>query len=739
MVEMLFMRNAVLKHLDGTAHRLLSFEIEADQAWLIFLSGRTALPYSERYSELADTFVEQKANNEKPLRSKSIVETSLTALARAPSAARIALSDRAWARIEPLVDNPGLLDRHQRARLLREHANRSPANGTPKTLLKDLRAFWQGGQTQDALLGDYDKSGRPNETGTGRRGRKTKLEKRAYQLTARDLELMREVLETFYFDQKKKQKLTSTLQELHERHYTYVDGNNNSCLMPGDECPSYRQLDYFLKSTYPLEERLKKRKGEKRFAQENRSTEGSIQLDCHGVGHMYEFDATIADVILVSSKDRAAIVGKPTLYLIVDRASRLIVGWYAGFENASYTAAMEAILSLGQDKEALCRKLGIEYDPADWPAHGILPEMFLADQGELTSKKARRIARALRSMLSNVPGLRPDWKPLVECGFAMLHQIVGPHAPAYSPDAENRRRRGVNQDRYSALNLEEFTSLVVKAIITHNKTMQTGFPLSVSQVADEVPPIPRALWAHGVRRRMGKLDRMDFERVRAELMPRATATITEDGILFERMFYSCPEAKSRGWLVEGRRHRKPLEIAFDYRLVDEIIVYSPDGSGESFVASLAKDSVMFDGMAQADVKRHFIAVDELTTTAPEAKRQARYDYNQHAKKIAKTATAEMKEATQGQSRSSRKKDTAPARAVALASERSRLGGVARHPQRAAAAAPETKKQTLAPVIQLRPADPTVVATPPPPLKAQPADRPLGLKERMALARKQMEG
>lgn len=746
-----FRRNEVLvRKEDATRHRLLTFDVETDAAWLIVLNYEFALPCRATYSKLPREFFAEEPKNSVPEPAKSNVsEPTMQAFARAPSNAQILQSALAWKRIEPLVDNVGLFERHERARLLSERAAH-PDGGTPKTILKDLRAYWQGGQTQDALLGHYANCGRPNVVGTGGRGRKAKKgSQRPYQLAQADYDAMRDVLETFFLQKDKYRTLTAALQELHERHYTYLDGNGTKCLKPAVECPSYRQLDYYLKENYPLEVRIRKRKGDKEFEQNHRSTEGSVQLDCHGVGHMYEFDATIADVLLVSTADKAAIVGKPTLYLIIDRASRMIVGWYVGFENASYTAAIQAILSLGEDKEKLCRYLGIDYDPADWVAHGILPEAFLADQGELTTKKARRIARSLRATLMNVPGLRPDWKPLVECGFAMLHQIIAPHTPAYSPDAENRKRRGANKDKEVSLNIKQFTSLIVKAIITHNKTMQTGYPLSIAQVADGVPPIPRELYSHGMRRRMGKLDQMDFERVRAELMPRDKATITPDGLQFGRLFYSCPEAEARGWLVEGRRHRKPLEIAFDYRLVDTIVVFAPDGSGESFVASLTKDSVMFAGMPLADVTRHFHDVDQLTAPAQEVKRQARFEYNQHAGLLIAAAKADVLPAVKGVSRSSRKKDTAPARAAELAAERTANGGIrpnpppqhAQHVVHPAPAASDEPAATAVVIPITRGLDPT--STHPQTAADVPASAsggaPMTLKQRMAEARKRMQG
>lgn len=708
-----FYRNEVLIREDGTRHRLLRLDTTlikdelkgqtdvVGTAWLILLGASQALPRRVPLEELNEQYRRQERDEAPAQRAKSeLFVTELPALPKPPSAASIRLSERAYARIEPLVDNPDIFEPSSRHALLVARS-KEPGAGTPKTLLKDLRNWWQGGQTQDALLGFYSNCARPATVGTAGRGRrKVKgIEAQAfesnealteapdadagevkkgiapYQLTQEDLDHMRDVIETYFFDKKVRRTLSKTLQELHERHYSYVDGNGFEYLRPAHECPSYRQLSYFLRSNYPTEVIQKERKGEKRFAQEDRSTEGSIQLECHGVGHIYEFDATILDLPLVSSKSRNDIVGKPTLYLIIDRHSRLIVGWYMGFENANYSAAMQAILSIGEDKEALCKELGLPYDPADWPAHGVLPEMFLADQGELVHKKARRIARSIRSTISNVPGLRPDWKPLVECGFAMIHQVISPNAPGFTPDAETRKRRSVNRDRDIALNMNEARQLILSAIITHNKSAQLGYPLTVEQASDGVRPIPRDLWRHSVLRRMGKLDQMDYEKLRAELMPRSSATVSEDGIQFEQMYYSCPEAQARGWLVDGRRRRMPLEVAFDYRLVDKIVVYSPNKTGESFVAKLTGDSVMFNGMSLKEVKQHFDRVDTLGAGSIEAKRQALFEHKQRTKPTIDKAVVEAKAATKGVSRSSRRADTAAARQEELQLERQRTAGV----------------------------------------------------------------
>lgn len=720
-------------------YRLLRFSAadteRPEGVWLIELSSPLALPCWVSLVQLEEHY--------RPQQAQGAVALATDTISSAPSLASIRIADETFLRIQPLIDEPGIMEPSSRHALLKLRAA-EPGGGTEKTLLKALRRWWQGGQTLNALLGHYANSGAPNKPGTQGRGRHKESKyteqplevRRPYQLTEDDLAKMREVIEAYYFDKEARRTLRAALEHLHNTHYTFLDGNGATCLKHESECPSYKQLRHFLLTTYPRETILVSRKGEKAFAKEDRSTHGSIQIECLGPGHIYEFDATIVDVKLVSEKDRRKIVGKPTLYLLIDRFSRLIVGFYLGFEHACYTAAMQAIVSLGEDKQELCNKLGLPYDPYDWPAQGVVPMKFLADQGELTSKTARRIARSLRSTLSNVPGLRPDWKPLVECGFKMLHQIIAPDTPAYTPDADARQRRAVNRDNEACQTLHEFTAVVVAAIIAHNKRMQVGYPLSIEQADDGTRPIPRELWDHGVRTRSGYLARADFAKVREELLPRAQATITGDAIMFEKLAYLCPEALERGWLIQGRKARNSVEIAHDFRLVNEIIVYSPNGSGESFVARLSKDSVQFKDHSLKEVRQHFHNVGRVTADANEVRRQAMFEYSNNTKPATARAKAAMKAVVGGKSRSGRIKDTAEARQGELKSEQLANGGVrAPAPAHAPPPAAPPAPTTSAIVVPLRAAEPTTSVPPAPATSSAPPT----LQERLAQQRRQMLG
>jgi putative transposase len=724
MTERKFLRNEIIVHQeDGTRHRLLQFDQRRDLAWLIELGTKNALPYELPYSTLGATFVYPQEwqpeavvvdhiseinANVKP--KSTAVSPLLVTKSRDASPAQLAVAKRARYRIAPLIDDERLFYPETRWRLLLERelelkaeAERRPSQpsdndfsvGSAKTMLDDLRAFWQGGQNWDALLGSFrwrDHRG-PEFSGTANRGAKREDGSTAYQLNQQDLDWMREVLLARHLVQDKGISLAKTLEALHSRHYSYLDGNGKSFLKAAHERPTYRQLERYLKKNWNLESRIRLRKGDKKFENDHNVKTGSVQRDCHGVGHIGEFDATIVDVFLVSSKNRKLIVGKPTLYLIIDRASRMIIGWYIGFENACYSAAMQAIISIGEDKRALCKRYDIPYDPLDWVADAIVPQCFLADQGELVKKEARTIVGSLKSTISNTPGLRPNYKGLVECSFKLIHTIIAPDTPGHKADADMRHRRTNNNEQSASLTLDEFTGVIIHAINLYNRSVQPEYPLTLQQVEDGVPAVPRLLYQHGMETRMGQLDRQD-------LMPRAQATVNESGISFKKLRYSCPEAFANGWFVEARGKTAKVTIAFDYRCVDEIIVYSPDGSGECYVASLGSDSEQFRGWSFPEVGRHFDVVRKINKEALEEKQQQQHRYRTQVQPRIANAVKLTEAEVGNASRASRRVDTAAARADELRAEHERTAGVfhphaANQTSKAAFSSPGTASQASA--------------------------------------------
>jgi len=712
--------------------RLLQLDTVADQAWVIDTVDPLAVPQLVQYQWLLDACKPYKAATGLQLGSRSLGASDAMKKTR----------DRGWSLIEPLIANSKVFAAETRGPLVAARAQETSTS--ENTVMKHLRRYWQRGQTLDALLGDYDNARVSGTDDQVPRGRRTADGRPPYLLTAVDKKNFDRAITSYYLT-KRYHTITATHQWMLERFYTYVDGNGKKCLKAQSEYPSVRQLTTWLHKTYPLEYQMRKRLGDKEFDRDHRQKLGSIELDCHGAGHMYEIDATIGDVFLVSSDDPKAIVGKPTIYLIIDRATRLIVGWYVGFESPSWMAAVQAILSIAEDKAELCARYKVPYDPADWPADGVLPETFLADQGELAGKNSRRISPGLNAYVQNVPGLRPDWKPLVECGFKMLYQVISQDLPAYDPPENQKRRRGKAYFLDATLNLEQFTSRIVMAIIAHNKTMQTNYPLNKGHIRAGVSPIPRELWHFEARTRAGALARFTADSVRLELMPREMGTITEHGIRVRNCFYTFPEAEKAGWFSTSRvKGVSKVEVGIDYRLCDRIVVFDPAIKGRLYEGRLTPAYRKFEGMSFADIARQVRAIAALTAGASHLKRENLLDFHVHSGKQNKEAQDRYDNATGGKriSRKGRRKDIADMRAVEIQKERERTAGIPDIATLQATSQPVKSTPTsptppAAPVVPIRGNAPTPEGDSDTAADCANENRPLTVQDRLNAKRKAM--
>ena len=95
------------------------------------------------------------------------------------------------------------------------------------------------------------------------------------------------------------------------------------------------------------------------------------------------------------------------------------------------------------------------------------------------------------------------------------------------------------------------------------------FKLTAEMLADEVDPRPSNLFNWGVAKHYGSLTKRSREFVRLNLLPSAKATVTAEGIYFERMYYVC----SSEWRTRARNLRSwRIDVVYDPRLVDRIFI-----------------------------------------------------------------------------------------------------------------------------------------------------------------------
>lgn len=652
--------NDVLEHKEsGNRLRVVHLNYAEEEIWLFGLAEKNAFP---KLYELG--FVE----NELATGALSEVRGGSTALTIiTPSKAAIAHRDQAYSRIEPLKSNLDILIPAKRYALVTARAKELECS--PQTIYQCLRNWWRNGQSLNALLPQFDTRGSTAGT-TANRGRRAKyLDRSNFQITANDYDIIEKALKRLYL-KSDIMTLAGCYQRVLEQSYSYVDGEGQRYLKAPGEYPSEQQFRWLAKKLLPEEMTIRKRKGNAKFELDHRAKLGSLQHETYTVGDVFEIDATIVDIFIVSSRNRAIIIGKPTLYLIIDRKSWLIVGFYVGIENASWPAAMQAIKSISEDKAALCKRYGQPYKITDWVADGVYPKEFVADRGaEMLYGSSSQLAEELKIIVRNLPAKRADHKPLVECGFKLLQRSMADSVLGYAPPENFAKRQGKHYEQDACLNLHEITSTILAAIIRFNRSPRPDYNLAAENVLNGFQPIPVDIWNLEIRQRAGALARVPEEQVRFALLPRAEATVTREGIRLGHCYYSCPEAISRGWIVAAGRGAFPVSVSYDRRLVDSIYIHDDKNPTRFFVATLLDKCSDYRGLSFQEVEAIEYLRKANRQQGHQITRQNQLEFHQKMDPVVKKAHAEMKALSKGKSRTARKKDVVQDRVVERRLER----------------------------------------------------------------------
>ena len=510
------------------------------------------------------------------------------------------IRDKYWDIISPIVtQEPSIYYRDKRGSLTKEviekyNKNRSQGKLIPRTVYKLIRRYWQRGKNQNSLLPDYANSGgkgKTREAGEKKRGRPRDYSYDSkigigINITEEDKKIFRLAIAKFYHH--RKENFLTTAYDLMIRKYYSEEiiydenGIKKHILISPDKRPTLRQFKYWYEVEQgDIRKKIISRRGAKKYALEHRAITGNSTIETIGPGSRYQIDATIADVYLVSTYNRNWIVGRPVIYVVIDVFSRMITGIYVGFEGPSWIGAMMALANAASDKVTFCKEYDIKISEDEWPCHHI-PDAILGDRGELAGMKVETLIPNLGIRIENAAPYRADWKGLVERHFAIIHGHIKPFVPGYID--KDFRERGARDYRLdSKLDINQFTEIIITIILYHNNDHYLDkYKRDEEMIADDVSPIPRELWKWGIANRSGRLRSIPEDIVKLNLMPTGNATITERGIKFKGMYYSCEKARNEFWFEKARnnslsRLEKKLEVSYDVRKTDYIYLRSPDG------------------------------------------------------------------------------------------------------------------------------------------------------------------
>jgi putative transposase len=133
-----------------------------------------------------------------------------------------------------------------------------------------------------------------------------------------------------------------------------------------------------------------------------------------------EVDHTLLDIIVVHENGIARL-GRPWLTAIIDRYSRLVIGFTITFAPPSWLSVMEALRVAVLPKDELLASLGGGFE-FEWDCYGV-PDCLYCDNGPEFRSASMRATEAVISMrVIDLATSRPDLKGKIERWLRTLNQ-----------------------------------------------------------------------------------------------------------------------------------------------------------------------------------------------------------------------------------------------------------------------------------------------------------------------------
>jgi hypothetical protein len=588
-----------------TQFRLLS-ETPLGYIW-INIDNKSALPeFIDRLS--LNTLIEEEActltiDPYKSLRLSNESSESSLAIKR----------DDNYALISPIILDPNHYEASVRGPLINNVLAQNKT--TKQTLYRLLRNYWQRGQTPNALL--------PIRTNKRKDGEERQVNKKLGRprihtegegmiITDKIAQLFNLAINRHLLNQNKHTigYAYRKFQSIYSSKYPQISET---------EIPTIWQFKYHYDTNFNSLEKLRSRTNKKVFNKDIRPLHSTVNTHILGPGSKYEIDATIADIYLLSNSDRASIVGRPIIYLVADVFSRMITGFYIGFENPSYVTSAQAIKMAVCDKTDICKKFGIDISLEDWPCIG-LPEAILADRGELLGSQIETLEKSFSIRIENTPAYRGDLKGIVERYFNTIQANFKPYTTGMGAvQGKKEVRRGGHDYRIDAtLTITDFTKIILNSILMHNNYhLLASYDREADMPAD-MPLVPIEIWNWGLQNRTGQLRAVDANSIYIALLPRKKATLSNSGIKLFSVNYTCSEIIANGWLHRKGTISRPKDLQVAYDLIDasKIYIFYEHNSLNYWVGTLADRSREFIDCSWWEVWQ--IQRDQKKTTAKQS-------------------------------------------------------------------------------------------------------------------------
>ena len=455
----------------------------------------------------------------------------------------------------------------KRSRLLSSYAREN--NLVVQTLYRCLRDYWRYGQTINGLIplrNFQGGTGKERISGDVKRGRPRiesafgfQMEK-GINISKDDKSKIVKGYKKFYVNKKEltlRKAYNDTISEFYKEELLLSKQLGRS-----PHIPTFSQFQYWSKKLSDGVATKRKRKPKGDYERNQRGMTDSVSSAYSIPGSVFEIDATLADVHIVTPLNRNFCIGRPLIYSITDRASRMIVGFYVSLEEASWETARLAIIHAFTSKVEYAKRFGLTLSEADWPCEH-QPHKIIGDRGEMKGIIPGKVIPSTGTGLDLAPAYRPDMKSIVERRFKIINE-ESLHALPGTTKGRFRNRGEIDPRQEAVLTLDEISALLIKDVIKHNNDSEYDDLMTQDLIKADLRPTPLNYWNFHIENHRHQLKRCSMAEIKAKLLPPVVAKVTKYGIKYGKIYYSCNLAEDENWYSIARTGKEwKLEARFD--------------------------------------------------------------------------------------------------------------------------------------------------------------------------------
>lgn len=362
---------------------------------------------------------------------------------------------------------------------------------------------------------------------------------------------------------------------------------------------------HYVKQIESAKKREVARIGRTKFAKDKSTHIGTARDLIQHPGQQYVIDSTVADIYLVSAFNRKLLIGRPTVYVVIDPFSSVVLAVHVAMEDPCVEQASIALFQAMTPKDELFDSLGLPDAVRACLPQGCKCTSILADRGEMMSKKAFRLVEGQNIGLGLTAPYRADWKSLVERYFGVQNDAVLKWVPGGV--RKRVRERGDRDVAYDAVfTINGLKRLLLTLAAEWNASHDMSKHVSAAMLREEVEATPLGFWNYGLKALHGSphfMTRMDAVR---EWLPALEAKVNKEGLqVLEEIRFTAE------WMRED-------EDFYDQRAVGRgQLIIDPDRPMKGFYLSPQTDELkevhLLDqrGYDEADVSIYDIRDTEV--------------------------------------------------------------------------------------------------------------------------------